>query len=341
MNGGMKKVWKSRLVIAFLVAAAVLLGLFNETKPRILVVHSNSRDSDWVAQMDRGMRAALKDNRRPVNVEWLYLDAVAPAARDRNDQVRSEVRRAVGQLDPDVVIAVDDEANSLISKEYLGRESPRILYISLDRPPADYGYVGAPNAAGIAEQLPFTAIRDAATALFPGRRPTATVIGVDNITGRAEMAQMRQTDWGPVTITDTALVSTAAGWRDFVTASRSDVLIVLSVQDLPGENGAEVTVPEIVRWTQENSRPVPIGTQVDFVKDGGALSFSPPPDDYGRRAIALALDWLDERRTPGPPAPVESPHFTVSMRRDALAARGLTLPSVYTEAARAGDTLYG
>lgn len=341
MNGRMKKVWTSRLVVTFLVASAVLLGLFNEAKPRILVVHSNSRDSAWVAEMDRGMRAALKDNRRPVNVEWLYLDAAAPSARDRSGQIQAEVRRAVDRMDPDVVIAVDDEANSIVSGQYLGRETPRILYVSLDRPPVEYGYAGASNVSGIAEQLPFPAIRDAVAALFPGRKPTAAVLGADNLTGRAEMAQVRHTDWGPVTITDTALVSTAADWRDFVTAIRSDVLIVLSVQDLPDNDGAEFTVPQIVGWTQQNSKALPIGTQVDFVKEGGALSFSPPPDDYGRRAIALALDWLDERRTPGPPAPVASPHFKVSMRPDVLAARGLTLPPVYAEAAREGDTLYG
>ena len=330
----MRRVWKTLLVLGCLLSFVVLLGSFNATKPRILVVHSLAQDSPWATEVDRGMREALKANRRPVTVEWLYLDATAPTARDRIDQAQSEAHRAVSRVDPDVLIAVDDEANLLVAREYLGRNSPRIVYVSLDRGPAEYGYAGADNVSGIAERLPFAAVRDAMVTLFPGRSPTASVIGVDSVTGQAEMAQLREFDWGPVVITDTKLASRAPEWRDFVSAARSDVLIVLSCQDLPEADGAVFPAPEVIRWTEQHATPLPIGTQLDFVAGGGALSFAPPPDDYGRKAIDLALDWLDERRTPGPPPTVESPHFQVAMRVGALAARGLVLPAIYAEAAR-------
>ena len=93
-------------------------------------------------------------------------------------------------------------------------------------------------------------------------------------------------------------------------------------------------------WTQANSTPLPVGTQVDFVRNGGALSLSPPPHYYGDAAIRLALDWLDDRRTPGPPAPVDAGHFDVSVRAGALARRGIALPPIYLEAARENGTLF-
>lgn len=99
------------------------------------------------------------------------------------------------------------------------------------------------------------------------------------------------------------------------------------------------TAAETTRWTQEHAKALAIGTALDFVADGGALSFSPPPDDYGQKAIQLALDWLDDRSTPGAPPPVESAHFDVAIRQDALARRRLSLPSIYIEAARQNNTL--
>ena len=335
------KLWRNLLIAAFLAAFVLLLGFFNATKPRILILHSASQDSPWVQQVDQGMRAALKQNRRPVSVEWNYLGLGSPAATRRPEEAAAQARRAIAQFKPDIVIAVDDEANSLVARDYVGRESPRILYVSIDQSPAAFDYVGAPNISGIAEQLPWAAVRDAVMDIFPGRSPTMAVIGVDTETDRAEAAQLEAFDWGPVTVGATALVSTAGAWRDFVRDSEAaDVLVVLGTQDLPDGDGGVATAAQISQWTQDNSRPLPIGVQGDFVTGGGGLSFSPPPDDYGQRAIGLALDWLDERQTPGPPPPVESSPFDVAVRETALAQRGIMLAPIYLEAARAKGSLF-
>jgi hypothetical protein len=336
----MTKNWKSMLLIGSLLSFLVLLGSFNATKPRILILHSTTSDSPWVAGVDRGMREQLDANRRPVSMEWMYMNATAPTARVRIEEEKAAARRAIDRVDPDVLIAVDDEANLLVARDYVGRTTPRILYVSLNRPPAELGYVGAANVSGVTEQLPFIAIRDALRTLFPDRAPTVSVIGIDGPTGQAEMGQVRGFDWGTIRLTGTALVSTAGEWRDFVTPARSDVLVVLSCHDLPEADGTVFTASDVIRWTQQNSTALPIGTQIDFVPAGGGLSFSPPAEDYGRRAIALALDWLDDRDTPGPPPPVESPHFEVGVRPNALAAHGITLPAIYIEAAREADSLF-
>ena len=336
----MTNLWKNLLVGGFLIAFIVLLGFFNATKPRILVLHSAGADSSWARQVDRGMREALDRNRRPLSVEWHYLGVDSPAARTRQEEAQAGARRAIARFNPDIVIAVDDEANSLVAREYLGRERPRILYAALNRPPADFGYAGAANVSGIAERLPLAAVRDAAQDLFPGRVPTVAVIGVDNETGRAEMAQVVSFDWSPLVLAETALAATAEEWRTFAGRSPADVLLVLGTHDLPGVDGKIVAAAELNRWTQENAAAFPIGTQVNFVEDGGGLSFSPPPDDTGAQAIKLALDWLDDRSTPGAPPSVVSDHFEVAVRPARLAERGGVLPPIYSEAARENGTLF-
>ena len=336
----MKRIVRNLLIGGFLLAFVVLLGAFNTTKPRILVLHSGSPESRWAVEVDRGMRAALDRNRRPINVEWDYLDA-APTAGPGARAAVAEANRAIDRFKPDVLIAVDDEANALVARDYVGRDRPRILYVSIDQPPAHYGYAGAPNVTGIAEQMPWQAIRDMFPPLFPGRPVTLAAIGVDGPTDQATSAQLRAADWGTATVAATTLVTTAEAWRDAVArADSADVLIVLSVRDLPDREGNTVPAADLIAWTEANARPLPIGTQVGFVADGGGLSFAPPPDDYGENAIRLALDWLDDRATPGPPAPVESAHFEVAVGRQALARRGVTLPPIYLEAARENGSLF-
>jgi len=331
---------RNLLIGGFLLTFVLLLGFFNAAKPRILVLHSGAEDSPWVQEMDAGMRAELDRNRRPLSVEWNYLAVTSAAGRGVTGTV-AEARRAVDGFKPDVLIAVDDEANSLVAQSYAGRPRPRILYVSIDQPPAFYGYAGAPNVSGIAEQLPWAAIRDALVTMFPGRAVTLSVIGVDGPTGRAEVAQLTAfAGWGGVRIDEPALVSTAGAWRAAVRRADGDALLVLGLQALPDDDGSPVTAAELSRWTQDNSRPLPLGTEVDFVRFGGALTFAPAPDDYGHRAIQLALDWLDDRSTPGPPPPVTSSHFDVAVRQGVLARRGITLPQIYLEAARQNDTLF-
>ncbi len=336
----MTNLWKNLLVGGFLIAFIVLLGFFNATKPRILVLHSAGPDSSWARQVDRGMREALDRNRRPLALEWNYLGIDSPAVRNRTEGVRAQAHRAMARFNPDVLIAVDDEANSLVARDYVGRARPRILYVSLNRPPADFGYASATNVSGISEQMPLAAIRDAVIAMFPGRNPRVHVLGVDGETGRAEMDEAQAFDWAPLQLGETALVTQAAGWHDFVKRTGAeDILLLLGTKDLPDENGV-MTVAEINRWTEENAPALPIGTEVDFVSDGGGLSFSPPPDDYGEKAIELALDWLDDRDTPGAPLPVVSDHFEVAVRQSRMADRGIALPPIYIEAARENGTLH-
>ncbi|MGI9162410.1 MAG: hypothetical protein ACR2JI_05740 [Mycobacterium sp.] len=287
------------------------------------------------------MRNALKDNRRPLSIEWNYLGLNLPETARSTDAAIAEAQRAISRTKPDVLIAVGDEANDLVARNYIGRKTPRILYVAIDRPPADYGYPGAPNVSGIANNRPWAAVRDAVATMFADRPATMAVIGAKSEAGEAQLAQISTFDWGPVRLGRSALVSTAPAWREAVgAAATADILLVTTIRDLPEADGTTVSGADLVRWTQQNSRPLPIGNEVEFVTDGGALSLSPPPDSYGKQAIALALDWLDERRTPGPPAPVSSDHFEVAMRQGLLAQRGLSLPAIYPEAARENGTLF-
>jgi hypothetical protein len=338
----MTRNWTGFLIGAAVAAFFALLVGFNVTKPRILVLNSKPEDSVWSRKFHEGAMEALKRNRRPLSVEWSYLDFDVPGLRLAPSVEQAGVQRTLGRFRPDILIAVDDEANSLVARDYAGRNDARVIYVSIDREPSYYGYDTARNVSGIADRLPLAAFRDLAGVMAKGSPLRIAVLGVDSETGQAEMAQIGAFDWSPHRVVAAATVRTADEWEKFVLGAEADVLIVLDADNLPRSATDPALVPagELIRWTEAHSPALPVGTNVNFVEAGGALSFAPPPDDYGDKAIQLALDWLDERDTPGAPPPVESSHFEVAVRQARLAERGIVLPPIYLEAARENGTLY-
>jgi hypothetical protein len=338
----MTRNWKNFLIGAAVVAFFVMLVGFNATKPRILVLNSKPEDSVWSTKFREGAMEALKRNLRPVSVEWSYLEFDAGGNQLSPAVEQAEVQRTMRRFKPDVLIAVDDEANALVARDYAAEGHPKIIYASIDREPVHYKYTGAPNVSGISDRLPLAAFRDLAGVLAPGRALRIAAIGVDSETGQAELAQLRAYDWSPHSLVAASTAGTVQEWEKFVRETPADALLVLDAGNLPrsAEDPTPVPADELIRWTEAQSPALPIGTHVNFVAAGGALSFAPPPDDYGEKAIELALEWLDERDTPDAPPPVESSHFEVAVRQSRLAERGVVLPPIYIEAARENGTLF-
>lgn len=338
----MSRVWKNWLVGTFLVGLIGWLGLFLATKPRILLLHSFSKGSAWVRHLDAGVDEALQRNLRPVQVQRYYLDLDSPHAAKTQDIAVDSALRAIENFDPDVLIAVDDEANELVARHWVGAARPRIVYLSINQPPSTYGYAGATNVSGVAERLAFGAISQAVEFVGKGRPLSFSIIGVDNSTGRAEMSQAESFGWSPHRAPHRTLVLTMQDWQSFVSSVETDILVVLSVTSLPlsVQDRSPIPPQEIIAWTEANSPAFPVGTQVGYVELGGGLSFAPSSRDQGTQAIDLSLDWLDERYGAEAPAPVTSDHYDVALRPALLERRGIALPSIYLEAARVNGTLY-
>jgi hypothetical protein len=340
--------WKHVLVGLFLAGAAGVLTAFNAAKPRILVLHAATETSPWARGVDAGVDAALAANRRPLAVQRHYLRLDRLARPDARAAAAAEAVRAIERFDPDFLIAVDDESNAAVASRFVARGRPRIIYVSIDQPAERYGYLaaaGGESAAGgvtgIRESLPLAAIRDAVVALRGGGGRIAAV-GVDGDTGRAERMQVEAFDWAPHTLAAVATVGDLAAWKRFVVedAAGADILLVLSTAGLAREAGHAATadVAALAAWVEAEAKPLPIGVHAGFVAAGGGLAIFPAATDYGRRGMAMALDWMAHPGGP-PPRPEVSGHFDVAVATERLADRGVALPAIYAEAARAAGTL--
>lgn len=326
----------------FLGISLLLLLAFNLNRPRILVLHSASNESRWVKDVNVGIRRTLATQLLPVTVEWDYMDE---DKRTDTALQTAEAHRAIARLDPDILIAVDDEANAQVARHYVNRERPRIVFVSIDQSPAFYGYDGLPNITGIAERLPLAAVRDVLPILPGNTAQRIAAIAVNNPTGQAELSQVRGFNWSPHRLVASKAVATFTDWQTFVNNRKmdADILLVLSYSGLKlsdSDNSGFADGNLIASWVESQAAPIPIGLHVAYVADGGGLAFAPPPTVFGEQAMAMALTWVENKASPQTTPPTWSEHFDVAVRAGPLNHRGIKLLPIYIEAARLGRRYY-
>lgn len=328
----------------FMGGALALLGWYNVDKPRILVLHSYDPGYAWVRDINTGLHRAFRRGYL-YQVRWYYMDTKRHPSPGFKASAGVAARNMVARTRPDVVIAIDDDAQQYAARHFVGDPRITIVFAGVNREAADYGYAGAPNVTGILERLPLEAMRETLASApglrRPGRPPRIAYIGDRSATVDGDVAQVRRHDWAPLALGTVLQVDTWPQWQAGVLAlgARHDVLLVSGYRGLRRSASDPRLVPpdEVVAWTEGRS-PVPvISFNGFFTEDGGMLAIGTSPYEQGETAGTLALRAALERRSGATLPVVTSRQFTVAMRGSRMAARGFALPRVYEAAARTGD----
>ena len=339
----MKRGARDAFVAAFLLLAFVLLAWFNWSKPRILVLHSFDDEVRSVVKADEGIRRILATNRQPVSMRWHYLGMNRLADEAGRQVAASTAQRRIEQFDPDIIVAVDDEAQQYVARHYAGQAKTRVVFTAIDRDPKDYGYAAQHNVTGISEVLPLDAIRETLLHLRGGAAARIAVLTSAMPTGLGRMEQLRAFDWAPHTLVALDASPYFAAWQKIAgdMAQRADVILILSHHGLQRSASDSELVPgnEIVAWLNAHALALPVGTSADYVEDGGMLAIYPSSLEMGELAMHYALDWLRTGTNAGLPF-IDSAHFRVGARESLLRQRNLGLPRIYREAAHLEQLYY-
>lgn len=328
----------------FMGGALALLGWHNVHKPSILVLHSYDPGYAWVRDINTGLGRSFERGYL-YRVRWYYMDTKRHPSPEFKASAGVAARNMIARTRPDVVIAIDDDAQQYAARHFVGDPRITIVFAGVNREAADYGYAGAANVTGILERIPLEAMREALASASGGRAPGKPLriayLGDRSATVDGDVAQLRRHDWAPLRL---GAVRQVAGWPAWQAAVRAlaashDVLLVSGYRGLRRSETDPRPVPasEVVAWTERHSAAPVISFNGFFTEDGGMLAIGTSPYEQGEVAGALALQAALGRR-PGAALPVvTSRQFTVSMRGSLMTARGFTLPRVYEAAARTGD----
>jgi ABC-type uncharacterized transport system substrate-binding protein len=278
------------------------------------------------------------------------MDLKRQPSQTARDQAGIDARNVIDQWSPEILIAIDDDAQGYAARYYLGRTDIKIVFAGINGDASAYGYNKADNVTGIVERKPLNAIREAIqfsnlSATLQAKAPKNSEVMVrlmhlGDQSGSVEDDDrfIRNFDWQPLLFTGSRLLKSFAEWQAAVIAApnRADIVLISNYRHLVRSSTDPTLVPpdEVVRWTQANSRLPLIGANGFFVEDGGMLAIGTSGFEQGEVAAGMAARLLDGHTKATDIAQTETHQFVVFMRAKGLARYQLTLPETFKSAAQ-------
>ncbi len=336
------------LVIAiFLIGSVSLLTWFNLSKPRILILHSYDKEYSWVKDVNTGLKRVL-DKRRDYTLRWYYLDTKRHPWPDYKANAGLAARRVIDDMQPDIVIAVDDDAQQYVTRHYLNHPHIKIVFAGVNNEPQAYGFEQAKNVTGILERLPLDALQETlqmAAQRNHWQRPLRIrFIGDRSETVLGDEKYFRSHAWSPFVLKESRLVDTFPEWQKAVqeSAADTDVLINSNYRKIMRSASDSSLVPahELIAWTERYAQIPVIGANGFYAEDGGMLAIGTSPYEQGEVAARLATEILDHQMQPQQLPFLVTHQFVVAMRASVLRERHFDLPRVYEAGARASNKFF-
>ena len=341
----MKKIKLENFIIAlFLVASMALFVWYNMHRKTILVLHSYATDYSWVRDIDVGINRVLKHN--PLySVRWYYMDTKRHPSADYKKSAGTAARSVIEKMQPDIIIAVDDNAQAYATRYFLNHPKIKIVFSGVNNEASDYGFDKANNVTGVLERLPLGAMREmlqTATNFKDLSHPIRIAyLGDSSESVKGDEKQIKHFNWSPLELSADILVDTFPKWQATVDqlGKQADVILVTGYRGLRRSDTDKSLVPptEVVAWTEAHSKIPIISGNGFFLEDGGMLAIGTSPYQQGEAAADMAMQVLNDGKRIDQIPIISSTQFVVSMSASKMKARHFELPQVYEAAARIGD----
>jgi hypothetical protein len=337
---------RNALITLFILGCAAFLAWWTISKPRILILQSYDPDYTWSRELAVALHRVL-DARPGYAVRQHYMDTKRHTSKEFLVRAGVTAHRVIEEWHPDLVIAVDDDAQEFVMKSYVDQDGMRIVFAGLNGDIAPYGYDRAHNVTGILERVPWRAIRDALLSSNLGRTRTAlrlVYIADNGESSRDDAEDLKKFDWAPLRVTAIRRVDTFDEWKVQIERAgrEADAILIGNYRLLAVSPGAKQLVDpkEVVAWTEAHSKRPLVGFKVAYGEEGGSLAISTSPYEQGEVAARMALQILEKKVSPMDIPIVSSQQFVVSVREAAVRAHGLELPPLYEAFALATNNFH-
>lgn len=332
----MSKLGKYHWIALFVLIFVVFLGAVRATKPRVLVLYGTSKHSDVTHYLKRGIDEVLTVNRVPVLVRQHYMKLDAGFTLDQQDRQINEAFGMVEHFAPDVVIISGHDANKLLAPRLAELSAqPWIVPVSVEVGPEALGYQPAAQVVEVTRQLPIKGIAEFMVEIGERQPLNVAILGADTAGNQLRMKKLTQGLPGNMQVTSKLLSHCFDEWKNNVAKLSNQTALILI---LPTVTLQERCVPEspllasdqFIPWLEQHARPLPVGTDVSFVKNGGAVSFYPSYNEEGDLAMNLALA-LTGKNHKAVPQKIETDSYQIALDPGRLKARHITVPSIYIQ----------
>ncbi len=245
---------------------------------RVCVVQSYHSGYIWCQNINDGIRAALRGAGAVIDV--FYLDAKRDPSPEHLRAAARDIAARIEELEPQVVITVDDAAQLYLAVPYLvgkrGDEAgPQVVFCGVNAPLGNYGYPAA-NVTGVRERWHFREGFDLLRKIAPRIRNVAVLLD-DSESAGFVLADMRDdlARNGPfaLQLADVAMLHTFQEWKRAVLTAQdhADALALGLYHSLVDATTGKVVPAETVRdWNLSVLRKPTLGFS-DATRNDGHL----------------------------------------------------------------------
>ncbi len=282
----------ARWVPWFLVAAALGLFAAEPAIGRVLILHSYHAEFDWVQGINDELMPSLEAAGIPFRT--FYMDTKRRSGMAWKKESARLAKEIIDTYAPDVVIAVDDNAQEHVVRDYCGRSPIQFVFAGVNADPETYGYP-APNVTGILERT------------YPGQtlnllkimlaKPVHLVwISDDSATSSQILQRVRpKAEKGqlPLPVDAFERPSTFRQWKTAIGKYDDDphiggFLIPLYHTVRTHADGPSMEPAKVMQWTVAHTRKPVVGLWRFGVDDGAVGAVVVDPKEHGKVAGLMA-----------------------------------------------------
>jgi ABC-type uncharacterized transport system substrate-binding protein len=272
-----------------------MIGLFSTTiqaaEFKVLVVMSYEQMNPWCIEIKEGIDSGLGDR---CEVTYFYMDTKANL--EVGEQKAKEAYSLFKNLQPDGVITVDDNAQSMFVLPYLkDKAKTPVMFCGVNADPEKYGYP-ASNVSGILERAHINESIALVKQLVPSIK-TIGFLAKNSPSGKAILRQVeRESDRYLTKFIDFQLVKTIKETLVAVEEfkKQSDLLFVEAINGILDENGKPLNTEQVTQIVSKAFRKPIIGANRFQVEFGALCAVVKTGQEQGQTAAKMLLKAMQE-----------------------------------------------
>jgi ABC-type uncharacterized transport system substrate-binding protein len=295
---------------------------------KVLVLHSYNFDYEWVRAVNRGINLVLA-SLPGVEIQHFYMDTKRQTNTEWKQQVAAEVLTFIDTWQPDVVLAVDDNAQDWIGRKVAERGSPAWVFCGVNSDAEKYGYPTA-NVTGVLERPHLIESLE----FFKQIKPDAKrVVFLTDCSPTSDATLEYCIDFyknNPfdIEIIDWISAPTMEDWKQAVLkyTGQIDAFAVYTYHTVKTEGSTlSMTPRDVMAWTRENSTVPIVGFLTFAIEDGAFCGVFESGIEQGTIAGQMVLDILDGKSPQDIPVVVATRGQT-AINMDMAAMLGIRIP---------------
>lgn len=338
---------KRLTVFTFLILLCGYLVYINMTRKTVLIIHSYDETYAWVRDVNIGIERIL-GGKQNIRIFKHYMNTKNHPDAEYKEKAGFIARRVVDYIQPSIILAVDDDAQTYVAQHYKNHKNIQIVFTAVNAKPEQYGYQNANNVTGVLERIPYEAVKEVIEILAKqrGLKPPYRTLHLSDqsiIVQYDDINMHEYPYWAPVKLLKSKQIDLFDEWKKAIreSAHTADFILISNYRKVYQDSSKTKFVPfkEVIEWSYKNS-PVPIIGINGFVcEEGAAMSVATSPIEQGEIGARIVLGLLSNEKIKDIPFQNSAfPMIYIDEKR--FNESGYKLPQIYTAFAKASNNFY-